>query len=106
MTLNEYQEKAHETALGLARTTSWYPALGLAGEAGEVVEVVKKYYRDCTDWITFRYRLTQELGDVLWYMATLASWVEISLEDIAEANLTKLASRKERGTLQGSGDER
>ena len=106
MTLNEYQETAGQTALGLARDTCWYPALGLAGETGEVIELVKKFYRDHTVYGDTRARLLAELGDVLWYLQQIASFWNLTLEDIASANLDKLQSRAERGVLQGSGDNR
>ena len=50
--------------------------------------------------------VVKELGDVLWYLSTLASDLDVSLEDIAQTNVEKLTSRKERNKLQGSGDNR
>lgn len=85
-----------------------YPALKLAGEAGEVAEKVGKIIRDKGGVIfeADRQALKKELGDVLWYIAALARELDFSLEDVAQANLDKLAGRVQRGTLQGSGDDR
>lgn len=83
-----------------------YPALGLAGEAGEVSEKIKKLIRDDSSVITpgKRQELKEELGDVLWYVAAIAMEFNLSLSEIASANIEKLRSRKERGTLRGSGN--
>ena len=85
-----------------------YPTLGLAGEAGEVADVVKKIMRD--DGMKVlpekREELRKELGDVLWYVAQVATEFDLDLEDIAQTNLTKLFSRMERGVLGGSGNDR
>lgn len=85
-----------------------YPALGLAGEAGEVAEHAKKAIRDDAGVVTEERRraMAKELGDVLWYVSQLASELGLELEDIARANLEKLLSRQRRGALSGSGDER
>jgi NTP pyrophosphatase (non-canonical NTP hydrolase) len=85
-----------------------YPTLGLLSEAGEVAGKIKKIFRDRGGEISEadREALMYELGDVLWYLAQLCTELELSLEEVAEANLRKLASRMERGTLGGDGDER
>ena len=85
-----------------------YPALGLSGEAGEVAEHAKKAIRDDGGQVTEERRaaMAKELGDVLWYVAQLASELGLKLEDIAQANLDKLLSRQQRGVLSGSGDDR
>ena len=109
MTLSEYQKKALTTALYPNQGSNpYYPALGLGGEVGEVLNKVKKIMRDHDGKITDEYReiLKKELGDVLWYVAALASELDLNLDDIAQANIEKLASRKERGTLGGDGDNR
>lgn len=109
LTMNEYQRKAWETAvypdIGF---NLYYPALGLGGEAGEVQNKVKKVMRDDDGILSFdrRDELIEELGDLLWYIAALASEMEVELNEIAEVNIDKLESRKERGKLKGSGDER
>lgn len=85
-----------------------FPTLGLAGEAGEVAEKVKKLWR-----VDFpnpsegdRKALAKELGDVLWYLAQLATELRISLADVARLNLAKIAARKEKGAIYGEGDNR
>lgn len=80
-----------------------YCALGLAGEAGECAEKVKKIIRDGTYEPK---QIAKEIGDVLWYVTRLANELGFTLQEIAEMNVSKLADRKERGVLQGSGDER
>ncbi len=109
MNFDEYQTRSRETAIYPDRGSNYvYPTLGLAGEAGEVAEKVKKVIRDkngIMDQET-KEKLSKELGDVLWYVAQLATELDLSLDDVAEANITKLQSRKERGSLSGSGDMR
>ncbi len=85
-----------------------YPTLGLCGEAGEVAEKVKKVLRDQGGEFSAdsRAALALELGDVLWYLARLASELDLDLGAIAEANLAKLASRADRNVIAGSGDQR
>ncbi len=85
-----------------------YPTLGLTNEAGEVAGKVKKIFRDRGGVVTDadREALTLELGDVLWYLAELCTRLDISLEDVAAANVAKLRDRRERGTLHGDGDYR
>jgi len=103
-TFEEYQLAASETAIYSDSLKVMYPAMGLAGEVGEVLNKVKKHYRDGTELDTEG--LTKELGDVLWYLAALATDLDIDLEDAAGGNLTKLQSRMERGVIGGSGDYR
>ncbi len=100
MTFDEYQTQAQSTAI--YDHPIIYPTLGLCGESGEVAEKVKKHMRDGTSLD----ELKKELGDVLWYLAAIASDLNISLNDIALTNIDKLQSRKERGKLGGSGDNR
>lgn len=106
MNFNEYQEKARSTAIypNLGENIQ-YPTLGLCGEAGEVV---KKIMRDDNGIVSFKKRkeLKKELGDVLWYIANLSVELGFNLENIAVSNIEKLQSRKERGMIQGSGDNR
>jgi len=104
--LNEYQKKAASTAIYSINQQINYPALGLAGEVGEVCNKLKKLIRDDITLDDIRDDLKSELGDCLWYLAVLARDLELSLDEIAEQNLQKLADRKQRGTLQGSGDTR
>ena len=116
MTVNEYQEAALETAVYPKQFRVIYPALGMNGEAGEVAEKIKKVIRD-TAFSTDaegaivlsndkRIELAKEIGDVLWYCATLSYDLGMKLEDVAQMNINKLKSRQERGKLSGSGDNR
>ncbi|GAA5334688.1 MULTISPECIES: nucleoside triphosphate pyrophosphohydrolase family protein [Thermus] len=108
MTFDAYQEEAKKTALYPEAYRLLYPTLGLAGEAGELANKVKKVLRDHGGRLTpeIREALLQELGDVLWYVAQVATDLEVRLEAVAQANLEKLRSRKARGKLSGSGDNR
>jgi NTP pyrophosphatase (non-canonical NTP hydrolase) len=107
--LSDYQQRSRVTAVYPgAGDNLTYPALGLCGEAGEAAEKVKKALRDDAGVLTEdrRAALAAELGDVLWYVAQLATEAGLDLDEIAEDNLVKLLSRKERNVLQGSGDTR
>ena len=109
MELNSYQFSALETAIYPNRGNNFaYPALGLAGEAGEVADKLKKVIRDNDGVLTdpVREAVAKELGDVLWYVAVLAHEIDYSLGSIAQGNLDKLNSRKQRGVISGSGDNR
>ena len=116
MTINEYQEAALTTAVYPEQFRVIYPALGMNGEAGEVADKVKKVIRD-TVLLTDaegaivlshdkRIELAKEIGDVLWYCATLSYDLGFKLDDVAQMNINKLKSRQERGKLSGSGDNR
>ena len=102
MTYDGYQEFARTTAMDPEDVKVVYPTLGLCGEAGEVAEKIKKHMRDGRSLVG----VGLELGDVLWYISALADDLGITLEEIAQANVDKLASRMNRGKLGGSGDER
>jgi NTP pyrophosphatase (non-canonical NTP hydrolase) len=106
--LSEYQRLSRRTAEYPREHWLTYPALGLAGEAGEVAEHAKKTLRDDEGIISDERRaaMSKELGDVLWYVAQLASELELELDDVASENLQKLFSRQRRGVLSGSGDNR
>jgi len=117
MTLNEYQDFARKTALypGLSLKEdsfsvqgATYTALGLAGEAGEVANKVKKILRDDNSHLTHErlFQIRDELGGVLWYVAMLSHELGISLESVARNNIRILEAREKRGTLHGDGDER
>lgn len=107
--LNEYQ---------LASRKTWsvinvdhpivYPTLGLTNEAGEVAGKIKKIFRDRDGVISEADRadLKKELGDVLWYLTQICSELDLTLQEVAEANIGKLYSRLERGTIGGDGDNR
>tara|TARA_B000000475_G_C15939677_1_gene424216 strand:+ start:559 stop:867 length:309 start_codon:yes stop_codon:yes gene_type:complete len=102
MYLSQYQAQAKETAIYPEDKALEYLALGLVGEAGEVANKIKKVIRDGTSPNNVR----DELGDVLWYLAMLSTEIGYSLDTIADKNLWKLANRKERNVLGGSGDNR
>ena len=107
--LSDYQRRSRATAVYPdAGANLTYPALGLCGEAGEAAEKVKKALRDDGGVLTDERRaaLAAELGDVLWYVAQLATEADLDLDTIADENLAKLLSRQERNMLQGSGDTR
>jgi NTP pyrophosphatase (non-canonical NTP hydrolase) len=106
-TFNQYEEVVSGTAIypeaGLGSMMALsYVALGL-GEAGEVQGKVKKYIRD---GVFEKREVMKELGDVLWYVTAMAKELGYSLQDVAEINAVKLLSRKERGVISGSGDNR
>lgn len=117
MEINEYQKMALETAVYQKEFKTIYPALGMNGEAGEVADKVKKVLRD-SDVIVRdgsgaiilpdakREELAKEVGDVLWYVATMAYDLGYTLEEIATMNYQKLKSRQQRHQLNGSGDNR
>ena len=109
MTLNEYQDAASKTAIyPNIGNNPVYPVLGLCGETGEIAEKMKKAIRDEGGVISENRRteMIKEQGDILWYLAALASELGTTLDEIARINLEKLASRQNRGVLTGSGDNR
>ncbi len=85
-----------------------YPTLGLVNEAGELAGKVKKIFRDKQGQISEEERqaLKGELGDVLWYLTQICTELDLTLEEVAEANIEKLFSRLERGKIGGDGDNR
>jgi len=107
-TFDDYQTIAVLTAIYPDGVRILYPALGLAGEAGEVANKVKKIYRDDGGRVTEdrRVQVARELGGVLWYVAAVCTDLNLNMGDVARENATILASRQQRGTLHGDGDER
>lgn len=121
MNLNEYQSRAIATRQPNPQIVA-YLTLGLAAEAGEVADKFAKAIRDdlwniesvasgpdsdaVGDHDRFKRDVAKELGDVLWFVASLADTLGIPLDRVALMNLEKLASRAERGKLNGSGDNR
>jgi len=107
MTLDEYQQKAMTTAFDKDNEL-FHRVLGLVGEAGEIAEKIKKLVRDHnTDLDKLdKDDIAKELGDTLWYIATLADFLGFSLEEIGQKNVKKLADRKERKVIHGAGDNR
>lgn len=104
--LNNYQRQARETAIYPEESKVVYPALGLAGEAGEVADKVKKIIRDGRTDSLYKNEIAKEIGDVLWYCAVLADDLGYTLQQVAEMNIHKLHSRAAKGKLGGSGDNR
>ena len=114
MTMYDYEEAAMNTAV--YDHPPMYPTLGLVGEAGEAADKVKKLYRDeqlslggdpiLELNVETRIEIAKELGDVLWYVTAVASDLGFDLDEIAGMNIEKLNSRKRRGRLRGSGDNR
>jgi NTP pyrophosphatase (non-canonical NTP hydrolase) len=110
ITLNEYQEQAAETALYPGKGTQQgltYTVMGLAGEAGEVANKMKKILRGDKplDDETAQ-ALAKELGGVLWYLAACTGELGMTLHQVGCMNLVQLRERKTHGTIQGDGDDR
>ncbi len=109
MTLDEYQTESSKTAqYPKEELALYYVGLGIAGEAGEVAEKIKKVLRNDNGVISDERRedLKKELGDVMWYLAQAGVVLGLSLDDIAQTNLKKLADRMERGVIKSAGDNR
>ena len=94
---------ASDTAVYKTEHSVIYPALGLAAEAGEVANKVKKILRDGN---FNREAIADEVGDCLWYIAALCRDLNVDMKELAKNNLRKLHDRKARGVIQGSGDKR
>jgi NTP pyrophosphatase (non-canonical NTP hydrolase) len=118
MDFSDYQREARKTAIYTNKLESdlvssqyidkialMYCALGL-GEAGEIQNKVKKIIRDGIRIADMRDDLAAEIGDICWYCANMCTELGLDFGDVAQANIDKLASRSERGVLQGSGDNR
>lgn len=108
VSLDEYQDFVEST---------WIPAatpmenelrilMGIFGESGELAELVKKFYRDQGDPMEFRDLAEKEIGDILYYLAKIANFYDLTLQDCLNNNVLKLTSRKERNVITGSGDNR
>ena len=104
--LNNYQMQARTFAIYPEQMKVTYPTLGLAGEAGEVADKVKKIYRDDRTDARFLTEIAKEIGDVLWYCAVLADDLGFSLQQVAEMNIYKLQQRRSAGKIVGNGDNR
>ena len=106
---NEYQTQSRRT-WGLVHMDHpiVYPTMGLVNEAGELAGKVKKIFRDKEGEISEedRQALKKELGDVLWYLAQICTELDLTMAEVAEANIAKLFSRLERGQIRGEGDDR
>lgn len=116
MTFDEYQTEAYLTSFYPSSVDVIYPLIGLTSEIGELNGKIKKLMRDKDVTIQNMtlgdlevndlHAIRLELGDILWYLAVLASDLGVSFESIAQANINKLKSRALAGTLKGSGDNR
>lgn len=108
LTLSEYQAQAITTAIYPEAFKIMYPALGAGNEFGEVQGKIKKVYRDDNGIFSDEKKaaIGDEIADCLWYLAALANDLNLDLGNLAQSNLDKLSSRKERGKLGGSGDYR
>jgi NTP pyrophosphatase (non-canonical NTP hydrolase) len=106
MDIRTYQLIAEEYMIYPRHIAHEYPTLGLVGEAGEIANKVKKISRDGLDPADLKDDIKAELGDVLWYLAAVATEFDISLTEVATYNLRKLEDRKVRGVVGGSGDNR
>lgn len=110
MTFDEYQKQALTTAVNdyepLMEKTIW--AMGVAGEAGEVVEKWKKIvaYKGGVVTAEDKAELAKELGDVVWYIAVLAHSLGLSFEEVMQVNVKKLSDRSKRSVIKGAGDNR
>ena len=110
-TLTTYQQLCTETQIYPREHAVFYPALGLAGEAGEVANKIKKIMRDRKGDVNnlsgeIKDDIASELGDCLWYISALATDLGIGLDGVAVENIKKLDKRQENNTLHGSGDKR
>ena len=106
-----YQQLCTETQIYPREHAVFYPALGLAGEAGEVANKIKKIMRDRKGDVNnlpgeVKDEIASELGDCLWYISALATDLGIGLDGVVVENIRKLQKRKEKGTIHGSGDKR
>ena len=116
MNFNDYQKKAEEfdcfskpaELTSLTEAGFLEKVLGLTGEAGETADKVKKIIRDKGGKFSEEDKgeIVKELGDVMWYLAGIARYLDVDLSEVAEGNIEKLASRKQRGVISGSGDNR
>lgn len=113
MEFSDYQAETRKTAQYPDRGANFvFPTLGMVGEAGEVAEKVKKLMRDHDTFspaavgAEVKTEIVKELGDVLWYLAQLATEFDVSLDEIAKQNLVKIKDRRARGKISGEGDNR
>ena len=109
MDMNDYQQAALRTAAPKEKYNElFHLLLGLVGETGEIAEKAKKIVRDKdSDFSQWDIEdLKKELGDTLWYVAVIADYFDVPLEDVAQLNIAKLADRQKRAMLGGSGDNR
>lgn len=112
MGFDEYQKAAIRSdtfePCGVSEVGFVEKIMGLSGEAGEAVDKFKKILRDKNGVISDEDKeaIVKELGDVMWYVASIARYLGVPLSEVAEKNIEKLDGRLKRGTLHGSGDNR
>ena len=113
MKFDEYQKKAakydlSEATSNLKEVGFIEKVLGLVGEAGETADKIKKILRDKDGVVSDEDRelIVKELGDTLWYIASIARYLEVPLSEVAGGNIEKLESRYQRNLIHGEGDER
>ncbi len=113
MKFDTYQKKTRLTDVGTSEehkiSPPWlYYVLGIAGETGELVEKIKKHFRDDYGVMTEQKldEIRKEMGDILWYQARLLDTLDIKFSDVAKENIKKLLDRKKRNKLHGEGDTR
>lgn len=106
-TLDYYETVVETTALPIC-DNAWYACLGACGEVGEAAGKIKKVYRDKNGVFGAddRKAIIKELGDALWYLSVVARDLGFSLKDVLMTNAGKVLTRKARGTIGGSGDDR
>lgn len=116
MNFNEYQKRALTTDVSGTGKTTYHvnelpflkQLLGLVGETGEFADKIKKILRDKDGIMTDKDRAesVKELGDILWYLAVVSSYLGVELEDVARQNIKKLTDRAKRGVIKSQGDNR
>ena len=114
MNFNDYQKQAITTdSYGGApqeiNSEAFYnKLLGLCSESGEVADKFKKIFRNKQGNMSAEdtQEIIKELGDVLWYVSAIAAYLEVPLDDVVQANLSKLFDRKKRGAIESTGDNR
>lgn len=116
MKFDDYQDKTHKFFLIDIETYNVQKenkdlvlsrlVLGLNEEAGEIAGKVKKYLRGDFSFEELKKQVSKEAGDQLWYLNEVLSTLDLKLSNIAEENLDKLADRRKRGVILGSGDNR
>ena len=113
MDFNEYQKRAakcdfFEATSDVKSAGFLEKILGITGEAGETADKFKKIIRDKDGKMSAEDKkaIIKELGDVLWYVAGIARYLDTPLSEVAEVNVQKLEDRKARNTLHGEGDNR
>lgn len=116
MNFNEYQKlaigtdeyKKSDQQVAVTEIAFLYKVLGLVGESGEVAEKIKKILRNKNGKMNEddKKEIIKELGDVLWYMATLSAYMGYDFETVAKTNIDKIYDRAKRGVIKSEGDNR